>query len=262
MASFDQAAYDYDQEFTYSEVGRLQRDRVWHYLKPLVEGKKTLNILELNCGTGEDACRLAAMGHKVWATDASLAMLEIAQKKAESRGTLGGIQFLVWDLNEMCPIQNQSFDLILSNFAGLNCLDIDGLTHISEPLHSLVRPGGKMVAVFLSTRCLWERFYLSWKGGDPRRRESKETVQVPVSGTAVSTWYYPPQQLTEIFNAQWQVHKIKPIGLFLPPSYLNPFFDKRRAFLKGLNWLEKSLGTKDKWANYADHFLMEWEARS
>ena len=44
---------------------------VWDYLEKTFLDNNKLNILELNCGTGEDALWFAKQGHKVLATDLS-----------------------------------------------------------------------------------------------------------------------------------------------------------------------------------------------
>ena len=68
-AAFDRIAQDYDQIFTNSLIGRAQRDAVW---KVLTRTFRTNDkILELNCGTGEDAIFLAGNGISVIALDAS-----------------------------------------------------------------------------------------------------------------------------------------------------------------------------------------------
>ena len=73
---FDTLAETYDADFSSSAIGLMQRKRVWKWLVPLLnESGRSLNILEINCGTGEDAIRLASMGHRVIATDASAAMI-------------------------------------------------------------------------------------------------------------------------------------------------------------------------------------------
>ena len=54
-SGFDASATTYDTSFTNTEIGRLQRRRVYKYLNRYLNTSEPLNILELNCGTGEDA---------------------------------------------------------------------------------------------------------------------------------------------------------------------------------------------------------------
>ena len=67
--AFDALAERYDGMFTNSLIGRAQRDAVWSMaIRTFKCGDR---ILELNCGTGEDALFLAHHGITVLACDAS-----------------------------------------------------------------------------------------------------------------------------------------------------------------------------------------------
>src|SRR5436309_2671167 len=86
-AVFDALAPEYDSRFSESALGRIVRRAVWRWLdRAFVSGAR---VLELNCGTGEDAVHLAARGVRVLATDASAAMLDLARAKIGAAG-LGG----------------------------------------------------------------------------------------------------------------------------------------------------------------------------
>ena len=65
--AFDAAAANYDEDFTYSLIGIEVRKIIHKYLaKNIASGS---HILEINCGSGEDAFFLAGLGCKVMATD-------------------------------------------------------------------------------------------------------------------------------------------------------------------------------------------------
>ena len=83
--AFDSLAVEYDDTFTQSWIGRQQRFAVWRFLEKHIQGKREKTILELNCGTGEDACMLAKKGHHVLATDVSERMLEQTRLKQRER---------------------------------------------------------------------------------------------------------------------------------------------------------------------------------
>lgn len=79
---FNPIAKDYDAVFSHTALGQLLRQRVWQHLGALNAVSSAKTVLELNCGTGEDAVWLAQQGWQVLATDVSDQMLAVAQAKA------------------------------------------------------------------------------------------------------------------------------------------------------------------------------------
>ena len=97
---------------------------VWAYLEKVIFQKNNLNILELNCGTGEDAIWFAKKGHKVWATDVSEKMIEEVKNKAFQESLSNEIYSQVIDIQLVTEnFKTQKFDLVFSNFGGFNCLN-------------------------------------------------------------------------------------------------------------------------------------------
>jgi SAM-dependent methyltransferase len=81
------------------------------FLVPLRQaGVRT--ILELGCGTGNDAARLAAEGYSVTAIDVSGEAIGQAQAKFGSRA-----RFLVADITQPLAFPDGSFDAVMSNVA-------------------------------------------------------------------------------------------------------------------------------------------------
>ena len=78
--AFDPAAREYDAEFTDQLLGQWLRECVWKHT-PFTA---PMTILELGCGTGEDARHFARMGISVLATDASGEMIAVAREKNEN----------------------------------------------------------------------------------------------------------------------------------------------------------------------------------
>jgi ubiquinone/menaquinone biosynthesis C-methylase UbiE len=79
VLAFDYLAEGYDDLFTKSLIGRAQRDVVWNVLNHTFRSGDY--VLELNCGTGEDAMFLARNGVSVAAFDASEQMIRIASQR-------------------------------------------------------------------------------------------------------------------------------------------------------------------------------------
>ncbi len=252
---FDIAAKNYDNVFTFSKIGISQRRRVFNYLNPIINTTKKLSILELNCGTGEDAIKLADLGHLVIATDISKNMIDIAKSKRTSKN----LDFKIQDIN---TISNQTFqkefDLIFSNFGGLNCLSKVELEAFIKTSQSLLNQNGKLVFIIMPKSCIWERLYFYLKGDlkSAKRRLTKEPVLANVDGVKVPTWYYNPKEIISLAKLQYKPERLKPIGISIPPSYLETSFLSKKPFLDILVRLEKVIDFSFL-AKYADHYLIE-----
>jgi ubiquinone/menaquinone biosynthesis C-methylase UbiE len=82
VLAFDRLAAKYDDMFTRSMVGRAQRQAVWDVLLETIEPGS--HILELNCGTGEDALFLAQHDMSVVACDASVCGAKTRRPRSSS----------------------------------------------------------------------------------------------------------------------------------------------------------------------------------
>ena len=78
-AAFDSFAADYDRSFTTSAIGQRLRAAVWRRLDAAFRPGD--RVLELNCGTGEDAVYLGRRGVHVLTTDISTEMLTVTRAK-------------------------------------------------------------------------------------------------------------------------------------------------------------------------------------
>ena len=263
-ADFDSAAISYDNEFTHTAVGKLQRNRVWKYLSPIVEVKSRLNILEINCGTGEDAIQLGTKGHQVLATDISEGMLKAIAEKVKRHHLQDSINTKPLSIQQLNQLEKNQFDLIFSNFGGLNCISPEEFQQFATTTEQLLNSGGKAVLVIMPRFTLIETLYFLLKLKFSRAfvRRKKGSTPIIVNGTTVDTWYYSAKKMNQFFASKSMlINKVKPIGIFLPPSYLNPFFEKHPLLLNFLNTLEKLFG-EIGWLVYAsDHYLIELEKK-
>src|SRR5262249_53760810 len=94
------------------------RDHVLRYLQP------NSHILELNAGTGDDAVFFAQMGHTVHATDISEVMQNMLKEKIRLHDLNGNVSHELRSFTDLKNLFDRGpYDLIFSNFAGLNCTD-------------------------------------------------------------------------------------------------------------------------------------------
>jgi SAM-dependent methyltransferase len=108
------------------------------FLIPLREaGVRT--ILELGCGTGNDAARLAREGFVVTAADVSAEAIGQAQARFGSMAT-----FMVADMTRRLPFPDGGFDAVMSNVA-MHMFPDDVTRAVVAEVERVIRPGGLLV---------------------------------------------------------------------------------------------------------------------
>lgn len=252
-APFDGIAGQYDHDFSYTLVGKAQRDIVWQITEKYLP-KNPVNILEINCGTGVDALWLANKGHQVVATDASAAML--AETVAKTKN-ITQVSTCLWDLTQALPAPIGKQDVVFSNFGGLNCLGKEQLSALFRKIDSTLNAGGVTVLVIMGRFCLMESLYflLTGKWGSIFRRTKKQVVSLsPIDN--VETYYYTPHEIKNMLPDHWKCISVQAVGTVIPPSYLNPICVKYPRIFSLLVRLDR-ICRKLPFAAYAsDHYCM------
>lgn len=260
-ASFDHVALEYDTLFTHSEIGKRQRNIVYQFLESNLH--RWHSIFEINCGTGEDAIFFAQKGKQITATDISKKMIETAQKKAAALA-LDGLQFEQLDSTRIKSYPTgKKYDLIFSNFGGLNCLNPEELkTFLSTAQKKILNSHGSIVMVLMSKGSIWESLFYLKKLDFKKafRRMTNKALPVNVEGKQVATYYYNPSFFKPLLST-FHIQHIQTVGFFLPPSYLEDYFKRKPKLLSSLFWLENKLSKLSFLAGFSDHYLIELKAR-
>lgn len=260
---FDIMAETYDTDFTHTAIGQLQRKQVWKLLEPVLNSyERPLRILEINCGTGEDAVELSRRGHKVTATDGSGIMIEKARQKAAVLGE-NGIVFKVCEFDQLSQqFAQQKFDLIISNFGGLNCIDKNELKTLGGQLSPLLSEQGKLFLVIMGSSCLWEiGYYISKAKFTTAFRRKREFVSFRAGDSEIPVFYYSPANVKKIFHSLYDYCYSRPVGLFIPPSYLEKQFQSRQNWLQSLMRLEEKFSRYRALSNLADHYCIVFQKK-
>jgi 2-polyprenyl-3-methyl-5-hydroxy-6-metoxy-1,4-benzoquinol methylase len=124
------------------EIGRPQREFVALEEAGEIRG----DVLDVGCGTGENALFLAGRGHKVWGVDFVPRAIELARQKARERAL--PVTFLVQDALALEKI-GRTFDTVIDS--GLfHALSDPERTRFVRNLAAVVRPGGTYFMLALS----------------------------------------------------------------------------------------------------------------
>lgn len=265
MGAFDKAASSYDEDFSNTVIGQAQRNRVWSYLDKYILKDRELHILELNCGTGVDALYFAQKGHQVFATDQSTEMLKVVQERVKINGVKSYVTTAILDFNHVSSalpdllVSNKKFDLIFSNFGGLNCIDREALKHLFHELRPLMSTRSEVIVVTMPKFCWGDFLYRLIKFDllSLKKRWGKGYEEVRVGERNISTFFFRPKSVSQALIGWKQKGGIS-TGIW--PSFLENKVSQSafmRFFERGFMKLTKHWPLS--WQG-GDHILMHFEA--
>jgi len=255
-SAFDGVAAGYDDRFSHQEIAKFLRAKVHRVAAQSLLGPS--RVLEVGCGTGVDACRFAANGHAVMATDPSPAMLEITAHKAA--GTPGGtIETAVWDASTPMPMAVQDggpYDMVFSNFGAINC--VRDLSHFGQQIAQVMGGEGVVVLVLMNRWCGMELLLnlMLRNTTNMLRRLKRAPVATLEDGSRLPIWFPSVRAVRKALGPDFTVRTRVPIGVFLPPSELYGSFQKRPRLLRLAKGLDGTLGAVWPLSRLADHTLI------
>jgi ubiquinone/menaquinone biosynthesis C-methylase UbiE len=254
--AFGRIAASYDDLFTRTVIGQAQRKQVWkRLLQAFAPGDR---ILELNCGTGEDAAYLAARGRRIVACDASAEMIKVANTRAQRETKRGDIVFQHLS-NEGLRLlfRGRPFDGAYSNFSGLNCLS--DLRPVARDLASLIRPGGRVLICLWTRVCVGELVWYLLHGQTQKAfRRFSGKAQARVGGLTIQVSYPSVGEVRRAFAPWFELEDRQAIGLFVPPSYVECWARKHSVMVGYLEKLDETFAGFPVLRDLGDHVLMEF----
>jgi SAM-dependent methyltransferase len=248
VSAFDAQAAAYDQQFTASVIGTMMRKAVWaRCAARFTPGSR---ILEMNCGTGEDALWLARQGMQVLATDISSAMLQVAQQKL--RGVQHArVQRMAWE--ELGGLDEAPFDGALSNFGGLNC--VSDLRGAARALAARLRDNAVAILCIMGPTVPWEWLWYLAHGRPGKAFRRLRRAPTRWSGIAI---YYPSIAEThQAFAPEFRMLRVSAIGALLPPPFAEGWMVRHPRWLAALERMERRVEARWPLPLLADHYLVE-----
>ncbi|MBX3080194.1 MAG: methyltransferase domain-containing protein [Anaerolineae bacterium] len=253
-AAFDHIADRYDADSTDLLISRWIRERVWSWLTDIFQ--PGMRVLEIGCGTGEDAVWLAKRGVSVTATDASPHMLAVTQRKAEEAGVSALVTTRQLDLNAATSWDIPSHDGAFSNYGALNC--IGTYRDLGAALSRIVRPGGRIGLAVMSPLCVWELLWHTLhRDLRTATRRLSGTSTAHIGGVSFPVYYPTPRRLIREFGSDFRLQHLRGLGVFLPPSDVYAALGKHPALARRLLRLETLTADHFPFNQLADHFWLE-----
>lgn len=118
-----------------------------------------LSVLDVGCGTGRHALRLAARGARVTGADPCPQMLAVARELSAARG----LDVTCLPVGYEALPQGEAFDLVLSTLVLCHLPDLDGAI---AAMAACLKPGGRMVITDLHYFCLLIGWRTTFDHGD------------------------------------------------------------------------------------------------
>jgi SAM-dependent methyltransferase len=249
--AFDAAAAAYDETWGTNPVGLLFR---WTFQERLAAlFPRGSRVLDLGCGTGEDAVFLAGRGVSVGAVDISPAMIATARAKAERRGVAAAITFACGDLATL-PGMPPSWDGVYSDFGALNCVDLDA---VARRLGELLRP--EAPAVF-SVMGRWPLPALVHRALTGRGRPRVDGP-VTVSGREVRVRYDTLGALRAALSTTFRITRVAALGVVVPDPGYARWVEAHPQTFGALAMTERAIRALPVLRALGDHLLIEGRRR-
>ena len=249
MTAFDSAATTYDTDFTHHQLGVWLREMVRGYIPFKLDD----HILELGCGTGEDALWMTGLGAHVTATDVSPEMLRLTAQKTAGLP----VHVQPFDMNQPTPLPH-TYDGVFSNFGAFNC--VADRAQLAQHLAPYIKQGGKVILVVMGRWCFWE---IGWyllhgqvKTAFRRLQPTGQPAHVG-DGQTVTVWYPTPGQLKQEFAPYFHYERTIGIGTLLPPSYLAHLVTRHPRLFAQCARFDRRYGQYFA----GDHYLIEFTRR-
>lgn len=255
--AFDIIAGQYDSIFTHTLVGRLQRQAVWRSAQRIF--RRGDRVLELNCGTGEDALFFARQGISVCACDASPRMIHCGRARMAAELPSAPIDFRVLPTEDLHALQTEfPFDGAFSNFAGLNCMK--DLSQTARDLARLLRPGAQLLLCLANRFCAWEILHYSLHGQFRKAaRRISGSAAARVGGCSIHVYYPRVRQVLRAFRPAFTLRAITAVGLTVPPSYLDPWATRHARMMRACDALDRVVCGWPGLRILGDHILIHLE---
>lgn len=253
--AFDSVAADYDGPRGNNTAIQDMRDEMWRWLDASFAPNSRL--IDLGCGTGLDAVRLASLGHQVTATDWSPQMVERTRDRAARATLAGSVQALPIGAQELHKLPGQGdYDGAYSNLGPLNC--VPDLAALSAECARLLKPGGTMVFTVIGRYCPWEMWHYARQRRWARLkiRFARETVAVGMNGHTIWTRYFTPNEFYQPFAEHFELAQVRGLCVFVPPPYLTGLKDKHPQWQERLWRLDRRVAGWPLLRNLGDHFLI------
>ncbi len=259
--AFDAIAPAFDERFgAWASVAAQRRAVRSALLRQFPPGG---HVLELGGGTGEDAVFLAKHGFRIFLTDASPAMVDVARQKLSSFRSCAQVvagEELERFAQERHSAGEALFDGAFSNFAPLNCVKDIGC--VASGLASLLKPSAVAMLVLFGTCCPAEMFVETLRGRPQNavRRFRRGAAPARLAKRNFEVFYHRASDLRHAFEPWFELERKIGIGVAVPPSAAEPWISRHPRLLANMEAFDRVMA--HSLAPLGDHVLYQFRRRA
>ena len=240
--AFDRHAAVYDRIFSSTEI----RSEVWEIADRLF--LPGMDMLDLGCGTGDDAIHFAQRGVNVTAIDISPKMMSQLERKASDT-----VRFCTADMRAYCP--TSGLDGAFSNFSALNCVpELDWILRL--PLvpgsHLVLTMMGRLYPLECAVSLLKGRPAIAFR----RLWRSGEAV---VEGVRFNVYYHGLRSMKKALGLRFDLISVKGLRSLMPAPHLEHL--RKYSAIRRLEPFDRWLCSHRATAVCSDHFVTVWRCR-
>jgi SAM-dependent methyltransferase len=185
-------------------------------------------------------------------------MIDVAKRRKPLQAPGGSLQFRVLRNEDLALLSFvPSFDGVLSNFSGLNC--VEDPRQVARNLGRLVKPGGTALFCISTRVCLWE---VAWYGARANFKKAFRRVRgrtvAQLDGISIPVWYPTIRRMRQAFSPWFRLRSTRAVGLFVPPSYVESWARKHMRALRVLEAMDRIFAGWPLLRGVGDHVLLEF----
>jgi len=259
---YDEYAPQYDRLLEENRINAYMRRAMSQALLSTFEPGNRL--IELGCGTGDEALALASHRCELFAFDPSPRMIEIARQKADEHRMGRNVRFFVGraaDLSRELAKASPGiqFDGAYASFSLSYERD---LQPVSQALAPWIRPNGRLVIATMNRLCGTE-LAAAILSGHPRlagRRLSERTLH-KVGQYATPVFPRTTREVVKSVSHHFVFEDVRALPAILPPHYANRALARWPMVLDMLSELDPHLGMLPLLRWLGDHNLVRFRRR-
>jgi ubiquinone/menaquinone biosynthesis C-methylase UbiE len=256
--AYNRFAEQYDALLSENRINRYMRQQVMReHLGAFHEGDR---LLEIGCGTGDEALALASKGCEVVAIDPSEEMLKLGKEKA-SRSSFGHrVTFLKGYGRDIARLLGELGDASFHGAYSSFSLSYErDLNQVRDSLARLLKPGGSLIVTLMNRLCATE-FAIATVALHPSLAGRRLSPIIAHKVGAVSTEVFSRTvaEVKRVFARFFDLREVRALPAALPPPYLNRIVRRFPSMIDMLEKIDPASGRLPLVRYLGDHSLFKF----